>query len=105
MKKVQYGGDTFRTCESGFIDSFDNFNDAWIYYVAEEEGVPIVTDDHLHVVDSLRTYYQENGIAPMVRILSVVTGFSLKQIYELFPSGPLKGAVKMAGLPKASGCA
>ena len=42
--------------------------------------------------------------APMVRILSKVTGFKLKHIYELFPSGPGKGACKMAGLPKPTGC-
>ena len=37
----------------------------------------------------------------MVRILSKVTGFKLKHIYELFPSGPGKGACKMAGLAQA----
>ncbi|MCK5071467.1 MAG: TusE/DsrC/DsvC family sulfur relay protein, partial [Desulfocapsa sp.] len=40
----------------------------------------------------------------MVRILSKTTGFPLKRIYELFPSGPGKGACKMAGLPKPTGC-
>lgn len=37
----------------------------------------------------------------MVRILSKNTGYKLKEVYELFPSGPGKGACKMAGLPKA----
>jgi tRNA 2-thiouridine synthesizing protein E len=32
------------------------------------------------------------------------TGFSLMQIYDLFPSGPAKGACKVAGLPKPDGC-
>lgn len=40
----------------------------------------------------------------MVRVLSKVTKFKLKHIYELFPSGPGKGACKMAGLPKPTGC-
>jgi tRNA 2-thiouridine synthesizing protein E len=26
------------------------------------------------------------------------------KIYELFPSGPAKGACKVAGLPKPTGC-
>ena len=34
----------------------------------------------------------------MVRILSKVTGFKLKYLYELFPSVPGKGACKIAGL-------
>ena len=53
-----------------------------------------------HMVD----YYRKNGIAPMVRILSKNTGYKLKEVYELFPSGPGKGACKMAGLPKPTGC-
>jgi len=37
-------------------------------------------------------------------VLCKKTGFKLKKIYELFPSGPAKGACKMAGLPKPTGC-
>jgi len=28
----------------------------------------------------------------------------LNQVYELFPSGPAKGACRIAGLPKPTGC-
>jgi dissimilatory sulfite reductase related protein len=35
----------------------------------------------------------------MIRKLCKETGFQLKYIYELFPSGPAKGACKIAGLP------
>jgi dissimilatory sulfite reductase related protein len=40
----------------------------------------------------------------MVRLLCKETGFKLKYIYELFPSGPARGACKIAGLPKPTGC-
>ncbi|MEJ2506826.1 MAG: TusE/DsrC/DsvC family sulfur relay protein [Ignavibacteriaceae bacterium] len=40
----------------------------------------------------------------MIRKLCKETGFSLKQIYELYPSGPAKGACKVAGLTKPTGC-
>jgi len=43
-------------------------------------------------------------LAPMIRLLCQETGFSLRKIYELFPSGPAKGACKVAGLPKPDGC-
>ena len=52
------------------------------------------------IADLMEDFWRE----PMVRILSKVTGFKLKHIYELFPSGPGKGACKMAGLPKPTGC-
>ena len=40
----------------------------------------------------------------MVRKLCKETGCSLKYVYDLFPSGPAKGACKLAGLPKPTGC-
>ena len=44
------------------------------------------------------------GIAPMIRKMCKETGFKLNEIYKLFPSGPAKGACKLAGLPKPTGC-
>ena len=52
----------------------------------------------------IRGYYKEFGIAPMVRKVCKESGFKLNEIYELFPSGPAKGACKLAGLPKPTGC-
>jgi dissimilatory sulfite reductase related protein len=40
----------------------------------------------------------------MIRKVTKDTGFPLKRIYELFPTGPAKGACKLAGLPKPTGC-
>ncbi|MGC9022752.1 MAG: TusE/DsrC/DsvC family sulfur relay protein, partial [Dissulfurimicrobium sp.] len=76
----------------------------WVDYVKEQEGISELTDEHWKMINTLQDYYKKNGIAPMVRILSKTTGFPLKKIYELFPSGPGKGACKMAGLPKPTGC-
>ena len=70
----------------------------------KEEGIDELNEEHWKVINVLQDYYKKNGIAPMVRILSKLTGFKLKHIYELFPSGPGKGACKMAGLPKPTGC-
>jgi tRNA 2-thiouridine synthesizing protein E len=72
--------------------------------VKHQEGIEELNDEHKKLIEVLRDYYEKNGIAPMVRVLSKVTGFKLKHIYELFPSGPGKGACKMAGLPKPTGC-
>ncbi|MEE8397588.1 MAG: TusE/DsrC/DsvC family sulfur relay protein [Desulfobacterales bacterium] len=104
MPQVEIGGDTFEVDEDGFIDSYENVNENWIQHVKKVEGIEEVTDEHRLVLKTLQDYYEKNGIAPMVRILTKVTGFKLKHIYELFPSGPGKGACKMAGLPKPTGC-
>jgi len=104
MPTVEYEGKSFNIDEDGFIDDFNNWSEEWVQYVKREEGIEELTDEHWKVINVLQDYYKKNGIAPMVRILSKVTGYKLKYIYELFPSGPGKGACKMAGLPKPTGC-
>ena len=104
MPTVEFGGKTFTVDEDGFIDDYGNWSEEWVQFVKKEEGIDELTDEHRLVIDTLRDYYEKNGIAPMVRVLSKVTKFKLKHIYELFPSGPGKGACKMAGLPKPTGC-
>jgi len=104
MGTVEFMGKTFNVDEDGFIDDFKNWCPEWEQYVKSVEGIEELNEEHRQLVTVLREYYEKNGIAPMVRILSKVTGFKLKHIYELFPSGPGKGACKMAGLPKPTGC-
>jgi TusE/DsrC/DsvC family sulfur relay protein len=104
MPTVGFKGNTWKTDEDGFIDDFKNWNEDWVDFVKEKEGIKDLTEDHWTVIRYLRDYYNKNGIAPMIRLLTKKTGYKLKYLYELFPSGPAKGACKMAGLPKPTGC-
>jgi tRNA 2-thiouridine synthesizing protein E len=104
MAEVGYKDKTFEVDEDGFLLRFEDWSPEWVEYVRECEGIAEVTADHKKVMAFLQDYYKKNGIAPMVRILSKNTGYKLKEIYEFFPSGPSKGACKMAGLPKPTGC-
>jgi tRNA 2-thiouridine synthesizing protein E len=90
--------------EDGFMQEPDKWDERVALALASTEGVDELTDDHWKVVNYLRDYYQQFGVAPMIRKLCKQTGFKLKEIYELFPSGPAKGACKVAGLPKPTGC-
>jgi TusE/DsrC/DsvC family sulfur relay protein len=83
--------------------------EAWDRAIAEilardEEGIDQLSDEHWSIVQYIRDYYLANGNAPMVRALCKATQSPLRRIYELFPSGPAKGACKVAGLPKPTGC-
>jgi tRNA 2-thiouridine synthesizing protein E len=90
--------------EDGFIQEPDLWNKEVAAALATTEGVDDLTEDHWKVVEYLRNYYLQFGVAPMIRKLCKETGFDLKRIYALFPSGPAKGACKVAGLPKPTGC-
>lgn len=104
MSVIDIKGKQVEIDEDGFIVDPLLWNEDIVFHFAKEEHVDELTDDHWKVINYLREYYLKFGIAPMIRKLCKDTGFSLKQIYELFPSGPAKGACKLAGLPKPTGC-
>ena len=104
MPMFEHGEVSIEVDEDGFIQEPDGWNEAVAAALATTEGIDALTDDHWKVMKYLRNYYLEFGVAPMIRKLCKETGFKLKEIYELFPSGPAKGACKLAGLPKPTGC-
>ena len=104
MAVVEMDGLTVDVDEDGFIQDPQCWNEALAAAIAKVEDVPELTENHWKVVTYLRDYYKQFGIAPMIRKLCKDTGFSLKEIYDMFPSGPAKGACKIAGLPKPTGC-
>lgn len=104
MSFIEIKGMQVEIDEDGFIVDPALWNEDIVEYFAKEEHVEQLTEQHWKVINYLRDYYLKFGIAPMIRKLCKDTGFSLKEIYELFPSGPAKGACKLAGLPKPTGC-
>jgi TusE/DsrC/DsvC family sulfur relay protein len=104
MEMVELGGKQIEIDEDGFIQDPDAWDEAVAKDLAKTEGVDELTDNHWKLVNYLREYYLEYNMAPMIRKLCKQTGFSLKEVYDLFPSGPAMGACKVAGLPKPTGC-
>ncbi|AGL03029.1 TusE/DsrC/DsvC family sulfur relay protein [Desulfoscipio gibsoniae] len=104
MAFLEVDGKQIELDEDGFVLNPDEWTDGVATSFAEGEGIKELTEDHWKVIHYLRDYYKQFQVAPMVRKMCKQTGYSLKQIYELFPSGPAKGACKLAGLPKPTGC-
>lgn len=100
MPTIEVNGKSVELDEDGFIVNLDEWSEEVAVYLAKEEGVEELTEDHWKLINYLKQYFAEYGIAPMVRKMTKESGFSLKEIYDLFPSGPAKGACKVAGLPK-----
>ena len=104
VNEMKVGDKVLPLDEDGFLQEPDLWGEDVATAFAEGEGIDALTDEHWKVINYLRDYYLKNQIAPMVRRLCKETGFNTKKIYELFPSGPAKGACKLAGLPKPTGC-
>jgi len=105
MPELEVNGKKIALNQEGFLQNPDEWDDEVAEALAKvEEGIEDMSDDHWTVVKYIREYYLEKKLAPMVRKVCKNTGFPLKYIFELFPSGPAKGACKVAGLPKPDGC-
>jgi len=104
MPQFERGDVSIVVDEDGFMQEPEKWDEKVAAALATTEAVEQMTEDHWKVVYYLHNYYLEFGVAPMIRKLCKETGFPLKKIYELFPSGPAKGACKVAGLPKPTGC-
>lgn len=105
MSHLDVSGKKLELSEEGFlIDPKE-----WDKQVAEAlakaaEGIDNLTPEHWAVIEFIRNHFLETNLAPMVRSICKTTGVPLRRIYALFPSGPAKGACKIAGLPKPDGC-
>ena len=109
MPKSTLGGMEIEVDEDGFIQEPEKWNkevagDLGKIEAAYATGEDKMGDDHWKLIDYLRNYFLEYGIAPPIRMLTKKTGIDLKTIYQLFPKGPAAGACKVAGLPKPTGC-
>lgn len=96
-QKIEMDGD-------GFMIQPELWNDEVAAVIAKADSIENLTEDHWKVIRVIRQNYEEKGLAPMVRVICKETGLKLKQIYELFPAGPARGACRVAGLPKPEGC-
>lgn len=105
MPTLDHDGAPLPVNDDGFlVDPSQWSEEVALFLARDQEGLTELGDDHWAVLRYIRGFYLENGLAPMIRYICKKTGIKLKTIYELFPSGPAKGACKLAGLPSPDGC-
>jgi TusE/DsrC/DsvC family sulfur relay protein len=104
VPQLQLNGRTYNVDKDGFLQDPDLWNDEVAKDFATTENITEMTEGHWTLVKYIRGYYEDYGTAPMIRKVCKETGVNLDGIYALFPSGPAKGACKVAGLPKPAGC-
>ncbi len=105
MPVIEDKGFKIEVNEEGFMAHPDEWSKEIAAVLARAgEKIDGLTPEHWAVVDFIRSHYIANGQAPMVRKMCQATGLPLKRLFELFPSGPAKGACMVAGLPKPDGC-
>lgn len=89
--------------DNGFLADPADWDEDVAKSFAKIQGIEL-TIEHWQVIFYLRNYWQQFGIAPMLRRVCKEIGISLDKLMELFSPGPLKIACKIAGLPQPQGC-
>lgn len=104
MPNATIAGVEIEVNEEGFMENPDAWTEAIAAEIAAGEGIAALTDGHWKVVNFLREDFKAKGTVPTIRRMKNAGGIPTKELYELFPGGPLKKAAKIAGLKKPASC-
>lgn len=102
MKKT-IAGTEIDVNEEGYLTNASQWNEAIAAAIATDEGIGALTDAHMKVVRYLREQ-QDKGATLTIRSIGKSGVVTTKELYDLFPGGPLKKSSKIAGIPKPVGC-
>jgi TusE/DsrC/DsvC family sulfur relay protein len=93
------------TTVDGFLSEISSWNQQVAEELARRNEIWPLTEEHWKVVHFLRDYYLKYAQGPVILKISRATGLSVQRICELFPCGMVRGAYRIAGLPRPPGCA
>jgi len=91
--------------DDGFLRTLASWDRDMAETLAEDHEIGPLTDDHWKVIEFVQDYYATYGSGPPIVKVHKVTGLTSEDICRLFPCGMVKGAYRLAGLPRPPGCA
>lgn len=104
MATLEIEDKVFEVDGDGFLAQPEIWNEDVARLIAKSDGIEEMNEKHWAIVNIIRSNFEEKGMAPMIRTICKETGLRLREIYQLFPLGPARGACRVAGLPKPDGC-
>lgn len=109
--QAEIEGKTIALSEAGWLENLDEWSDELAVEISRNEQIQELTAEHWDIIQTARNYFQENGAVAEPRMFSKIMKkkygedrSSQKYIYSLFPTGLIKCANKIAGLPRPKGC-
>lgn len=88
--------------EEGYLEDFSQWTKEVGAELAKEQGIDM-TDKHWEVINYLQDKYK-NDEALSIRGIKKSGVINIKELYNLFPGGPLKKSTLIAGIPKPKSC-
>jgi len=102
MAEKTIAGVQVNVSDDGYLDDMSQWNEDIAKEIANEIGIEL-TDKHFEVINYLR---EKTAAGESLSIRSVGKSgiVTVKDLYKLFPKGPLKFSSKIAGIPKPTSC-
>lgn len=88
--------------EEGYLEDMSQWNEDIAREIASEIGIEL-TDKHFEVLNYLREKTAAKE-ALTIRKVGKSGIVDIKELYKLFPKGPLKFSSRIAGIPKPTSC-
>jgi dissimilatory sulfite reductase related protein len=103
MTKKEIAGVTIDVDDEGYMTHHAQWNREVAAALAKEEGIEL-TAAHWKVLEFIDKDFREKGVLPGMRRMNKIGSVPTKDLYALFPGGPIKKAAKIAGYPKPVSC-
>ena len=103
MPQKQIAGSTIDVNEEGYLTNRIQWNRDIASALAQDLGIAL-TEARWKVLEFIDKDFQEKGVVPGMRRMNKVGGIPTKELYSLFPDGPIKKAALISGYPKPASC-
>jgi TusE/DsrC/DsvC family sulfur relay protein len=103
MSQKQIAGVSVNVDEEGYLTDHGQWTREVAVALAQEEGIEL-TPGHWKVLEFIDKDFREKGVVPGMRRMNKIGGIPTKDLYNLFPNGPIKRAARIAGYPKPVSC-
>jgi len=109
--QAEVDGKIIQLSEAGWLENLDEWSEALAEKIAVNEKIDKLSEEHWDIITEARDYFHDNGSVceprAFTKLMKAKYGkdrSSQKYIYSLFPTGLVKCANKIAGLPRPKGC-
>jgi len=102
MAEKTIAGVQVQVSDDGYLEDMSQWNEDLAKEIAGEIGIEL-TDKHFEVINYLRDKTAA-GESLSIRSVGKSGIVTVKELYKLFPKGPLKFSSKIAGIPKPTSC-
>jgi TusE/DsrC/DsvC family sulfur relay protein len=104
MGTFSYKDKEYEVDSNGFLSDFGSWDENFAEGTALQLNMRLgLTKEHWDIIHFIHNTFKETGRCPLVYETCQRSGFRLKDLRKLFPTGYLRGACKLAGMSSKAG--